>query len=824
MPSFIIELADIMPRHQELCGAKASNLGVVARKSRTAPGFCLMANAYFLALRQAGLQERILELADSVSGADARELEEVAGRIQGLFKELPLPAAVEEELRRGYEKLVGGKAEVKVAVRSSATAEDLPGASFAGQLESFLNLETWEQVKEAVIACWASLWSPRAMHYRLQKNLPHDQVGMAVIIQKMVPARVAGVMFTANPVTGSRRELYIEAVAGLADRLVQGQAAGEIYLFDKEKNFIISRRFEGDYPLLTDFALRQLAHEGKKLEYLFEECQDVEWAFYRDELYILQTRPITTLAEEEVQLPRPEEMTPIQREILVNIQERFPEPVLPLDAVVAKIYYLSLFHAYLELGFRVPPVDWRKVEQGIFPEYFVPPAIKAGWGRVFQLGKMLAGDLMKDWHYNEAAFDKYVQLMRQEMLKNFPMEIILQYLEDGLKDFQRANTFRYLLYIQYGFVYRWLGRLLRLFYGRTGEELFEDIVVGQPQATLAINRLLQEMAAAVREQPALKEFVLQHTPEEIGAGIRGLPGADRVLSLFADLMNRYGHREVSQGLGGIAAATWRDRPEVVWGMVKSLVRQEAPLPEDTQRARREAAEMRLKSLTARGWGRVLPLRKLFERMVDYSRRYTAFREDSHVYLTQAMLVFRTLFLAIGRQLKGKGYLQEEQDIMYLTYWEVRDLVQDLYSLKEVSRRGLAEKIRRRKQDYQARQKRWRQAVQEVPAKAEVLQGLAASRGRAKGPCRLVRHPGELERLQPGDVLVASATNPAWTPVFPMLAGLIVEHGSPLSHAAIIAREYGIPAVLGVKGATAVLRDGEEVTVDGTEGLVYREAR
>src|SRR5690606_9506318 len=154
----------------------------------------------------------------------------------------------------------------------------------------------------------------------------------------------------------------------------------------------------------------------------------------------------------------------------------------------------------------------------IFLEDFVPPAIKAGWGGVVLLGKMLAGELMKDWHYNEAAFAKYVQLELQEMLKSFPMEIILQYLEDGLKDFQRANTFRYLLYIQYGFVYRWLGRLLRLFYGRTGEELFEDIVVGQPQATLAINRLLQEMAAAVREQPALKEFVLQHTPEEIGAG------------------------------------------------------------------------------------------------------------------------------------------------------------------------------------------------------------------------------------------------------------------------------------------------------------------
>ncbi|HHW07165.1 MAG TPA: hypothetical protein GXX34_06515 [Clostridia bacterium] len=824
MPSFIIELADIMPRHQALCGSKASNLGVVARKSRTAPGFCLMTSAYFLALRQAGLQAQVIELANSVSEADPGELEQAARRIQSLIRGIGIPAEVEEELRQGYDKLVGGKKGVKVAVRSSATAEDLPGASFAGQLESYLNLETWEQVREAVVACWASLWSPRVMHYRLRKRLAHDQVGMAVIIQKMVPARVSGVMFTANPVTQSRREIYIEAVPGLAEQLVQGRAAGEVYIFDKEKNFVSSRRFHGDYPLLTDFALRQLAHEGKKLEYLLEDYQDIEWAFYNDELYILQTRPITTLGEEEFQLPRSEGMTPIQREILVNIQERFPEPVLPLDAVVAKIYYLSLFNAYLELGFHVPGVDWRKTEQGIFPEHFVPPAIKPGLKRVFSLGKMLAGDLMQDWQYNEAAFDKYVQLMQQDMLKSFPMEIVLQYLEDGLRDFQRANTFRYLLYIQYGFVYRWLGRLLRWLYGRAGQEIFEDIVVGQPQATLAINGLLHQIAAAVREQPALLEFVLAHAPEEIAAGIGRLPNAEPVLSLFGTLMDEYGHREVSQGLGGIAAATWRDRPEVVWAMIKSLVRQgpAASQPEDAQMTRRQEAEAKLDKLASSGWGRILPLRRIFDRMVDYSRRYTAFREDSHVYLTQAMLVFRTLFLAIGRQLTAKGYLQEAQDIMYLTYWEVRDLVQELYSLREVSRRALEEKIRRRKLEYEARKKRWSQAAgAEVPASSEVLKGMGASRGQATGPCRVIRQPEELDRLQPGDILVAASTNPAWTPVFPMLAGLIVEHGSPLSHAAIIAREYGIPAVLGIKGATRLLRDGEQVSIDGSEGLVYR---
>lgn len=824
MADLIIELADIMPRHLAVCGSKATNLGVIARKSRTAPGFCLVTTAYFQSLRKSGLQDQVNQLANSVSGDSLEELELVSQQIRNLIKGIDLPDDVEEALRRGYHKLTRGEEGVKVAVRSSATAEDLPTASFAGQLESYLNRENWQQVKEAVINCWASLWTPRAMHYRLQKKLAHEDVGMAVIIQKMVPAQVSGVMFTANPITHSRREMYIEVVPGLAEELVQGQASGEIYTFDKEQNFVSSCRFKGDYPLLTDFAIRQLAHEGKKLEYLFEDYQDVEWAFYNDELFILQTRPITTLTEEELKLPRLDRMTPIQREIFVNIQERFPEPALPLDTVVAKIYYLSLFNAYFELGFHVPLVDWRKTEQGIFPEYFTPPAIKPSLRRIFSLGKMLAGDLMKEWQYNEAAFDKYVQLMQQDMLKNFPMEIILEYIEDGLKDFQRANTFRYLLYIQYGYTYRWLKKLLQLFYGQVGQEILEDIVVGTPQATMEINRLLQDIAHLIRKQPEVKEFVLTHSSEEIAAEISRLPNTDQIMLVYDTLMHQYGHREVSQGLGGIGAATWQDRPEIVWGMIKSLVRQEPEVPyqENVHTDRGKEAEAKLSALVSKGWGRVIPLRKIFGSLVDYSRRYTAFREDSHVYLTQAMQVFRTLFLSIGRRLVEKGYLQEEQDIMYLTYWEVRELIQDLYSLKGVSRRSLEERLRERKQHYLERKKRWnQQTISEVPDGETVLHGIGASRGLATGFCRIIQHPGELDRLQPGDILVALSTNPSWTPVFPMLGGLIVEHGSPLSHAAIIAREYGIPAVMGVKGVTRLLHDGEQVSIDGSRGLIYR---
>lgn len=826
MDELIIELTDINPRHLVICGSKATNLGVLARRSRTASGFCLITTAYFQALSQSEKSEEFRRLTNQLTGKNIDELGDISASIQALIKELPLPEEIERTLYKAYKSLLKGREGVKVAVRSSATAEDLPSASFAGLLESYLNQENWQQVKEAVIACWASLWTPRVIHYRLQKEMNHEEAGMAVIIQEMVPAQASGVMFTANPLTHSRQEIYIEAVSGLADDLVQGQVSGEIYTVDKESLSVTSRSNLGGHPLLTDFSLRQLAHEGKKIEALFGDYQDVEWAFHNEELFVLQTRSITTLAEEELTFMLPEKTTEIQAEIFTNIQERFPEPILPLDAVTAKIYYLSLFAAYGELGFSVPLVDWHRVEQGIFPEHFSPPAIKKSWHRVFHLRKMLKGDLMQEWKDNEASFERYVKLMDQEILKSFPMEIILEYLEDGLKDFQRANTFRYLLYIQYGSVYKLLARLLKLFYGEEGQELLEDIVAGHPQITMEINRALEQLAQSINKDDEIRQLVLTTAADELAEIFADLDSAQEINRSFGLFLQQHGDREVSQGLGGIGALTWRDKPEVVWGMIKGLVLQEGSVEEQhrLQLERQQKAERRLAELTAIGWGRVLPFKKIFDSLVDYSRRYTAFREDSHFYLTQAMSVFRTLFLNIGRQLTKKDYLEKDQDIMYLTFWEVKELVLDIYNLQEVSRRELKENLKERRNYYNERKSKWiLRDSQGIKDAGEVLQGVGASRGQVRGTCRVITDPAELYRLKPGDILVAQSTNPSWTPVFSIIGGLVVEYGSALSHAAIIAREYGIPAVMGVSSVTKVLADGVEIAIDGSKGLVILEA-
>jgi len=480
MDELILWLPDIKFRHQPIFGSKAVNLGVIARELRTPAGFCLSAAAYQNTLKQAGVLKQISALVENVESKDLESLNQVSQEIFHLMENIKLPPEIAAELEKAYDDLVKDRSRVYVAVRSSATAEDLPSASFAGQLESFLNLASFSQTVEAVKRCWASLWTARAIHYRFQRGIGQTNIAMAVIIQEMVPAQAAGVMFTANPISGSRKEFYIEAVKGLGEGLVLGKMNADRYLVLKDGFFITSKETVEKDSYLNDFQIKILCDFGAKLEFMYQDYQDIEWALYKGELFILQTRPITTLDDEEPEFPDENKMTPIQKEVWINVNERFPEPILPIDGIIAKIYYLSLFNAYQELGFSVPYVDWHQVEQGLFPEFFVPPAIKPNLLRPIKFWKTVNWNIEAQWENNEKAFNRYLKLLKDPLLKDFPLEIIMEYLEDSLKDFQRTLTFRYLLYIQYGALYNVLARLFAFFYGKSSQRILEGLVVGHP--------------------------------------------------------------------------------------------------------------------------------------------------------------------------------------------------------------------------------------------------------------------------------------------------------------------------------------------------------
>ncbi|MGI6684180.1 MAG: PEP/pyruvate-binding domain-containing protein [Bacillota bacterium] len=824
MDEMILWLPDIKFRHQVSFGSKAVNLGVIAREMRTPPGFCLSSAAYFQTLKSLGILKKITNMAEEVQGESLDKINEVSQDIFQEFANLDLPEAIEAQLKDAYDQLRKGSEHFLVAVRSSATAEDLPSASFAGQLDSFLNIESYPDMITAIKKCWASLWTPRAIHYRYQKGIGQSNIAMAVIVQEMIPAQAAGVMFTANPITNSRKEFYIEAVKGLGEGLVLGEKNADRYIVEKETLHIISKETIENYPYLTDFQIKTLADHGAKLEFMYEEYQDIEWALYRGEIYLLQTRPITTLEDEEPVTIHSDKMTKIQKEIWTNINERFPEPILPIDGMIVKIYYLSLFNAYKNLGFTVPYVEWRRVEEGNFPEFFVPPAIKIRPTRLFKVKKATGWDIEREWKENEAAFDKYLRLLKDESIKQFPLEIIWEYVEDALRDLQRALTFRYLLYIQYGTMYNLLSRLLTFLNKEEGQVILEGLLSGQNHMTGEVNTKLMELALKAKINPAVKHMIISQEAGRLESALGEIDDGREFLYDFQDFLNKYGDRELSQGLGGLAAPTWRERPEIVWGMLKGILiaDENSYLHQDNMPERRKEAEEKLRQLTGKGLFRLLTLGSFSEKLISSARKYNAFRENSHFYLTQAMTVFRTLFLEMGRRLVRRGLLDHEEKIMYLTFFEVKDLIYALYSHQKVSKLEMAEKINSRMQKQERRRKRWSgRKIKVAEQGVNVLSGIGASSGVISGPCKIITDPRDFARLRPGDILVAQYTNPAWTPVFSFIGGLVVEYGSTVSHAAIIAREYGIPAVMGVRGITGILEDGEKVTIDGSRGLVQR---
>lgn len=825
MSNLIKWLPEIRLSEQEDFGSKAANLGFLSSKlGRTPQGFCLKAKAYFSAVSESGLTIEIENLARKAEGKQLSEINPISDEIMKLVKSIDIPQELETEIKSFYDELISETQDVGVAVRSSASSEDLPSASFAGQLESYLNIGSFPDLLDAIRNCWASLWSPRVIHYRYQKGIGQLKAGMAVIVQIMVPAQVAGVMFTANPINNSRDEYYIEAVKGLGESLVLGETNADRYVVNHASLEIISKHIVETSPFLDDLAIKRLANEGKKINFMYDLHQDVEWAYYRGEIFLLQTRPITTLEDEEPSIVNKQTLNPIQKDILTNVNERFPDPILPMDGIIAKLYYKSLFDAYKNLGFKVPDMDWTKVEKGLFPEFFVPPAIEPKIGRFLKYKELLKFKVDSLWSENEEILNHYLTLLKKVEQKDFPLEVTLEYLQDALKDFERALTLRYIIYIQYTQLYKTLSRLLESLYGEEGKSLCEDLVAGSPQITMELNEKLVGLASLAIKLN-LDDLLLKSSDNEVLGLLQKKEDGDRFLISLTNFLDTYGDRELSQGLGGIATTTWREKPEVVIGMLKGMLASESlHLPSnETLHGRQQKAKETLASLKPRGLLKFFPHSNWINRLVEASKEYNSFRENSHYYLTQVMTVLRSLFLTIGGKLVKRGILDDREDIMYLTYFEFRDLVYSLYNCQKISKLEMDDTIIARKERQKRRQKKWGNRHIVIDAEGlNILKGVGASSGKVSGPCRIIKKYEDLSLLKPGEILVAQQTNPAWTPVFSFIGGVVVEYGGAISHAAIIAREYGIPAIMGIEGVTSILQDGEILTLDGRKGLVQRE--
>lgn len=842
-----LDLCDVRRADLGLCGGKASALGeLISRGFDVPPGFCLTTASYELAEQAAGLPELVAAL----SAAGTEHLPRAAEAIRTALEEAPVPEAVAHAAVLSYEAMDAPA----VAVRSSATAEDLPTASFAGQQETVLGVVGTTALLDAVRTCWASLWSDRAVSYRAANGIDHRSVCLAVVVQRMVDADVAGVMFTANPVTGDRGEVVIEASEGLGESIVSGRVTPDRYVVGKRWGRVRERRIGQrelairvrsgggteevvrtevaggpSAPVLADPVLRRLMRLGVALQRAAGAPQDVEWTWAGGRLVVLQSRPITALHD---RVPA----TRINRMRAGINLEMLPIRPYPLDLAFLEGLEAHLWPAMFgSLGVQADLIGSAlTVEDGV--------VLKAGpWGPRLtpRLAVTVPLAMWRSRHVDVSRWQEDDLLRRaRELVRSLEARDLrtLGWQEVLATEEQAFDVMTLTGGLRGRYLPAAIRDVARLFLLLTLAGRREDLVTllsGVETKTLRVNRALEALAAQVRSTSALavlfeKEWAgtdgraLLATLER-AAEAPEAPEGQKFLESFRAMVDELGHRENVLLLA--SQPTWKDAPEIPLGLVRALVAEppEAPPPGP---APWEAARDRLLATTVLGSG---PLRRRFLHALDKAREFPRLREDTHYDIALGHPVVRRAWFELGRRLAAAGALDESEDVLHLLREElaVAGDIPDAVGADDAGdvgdRSDLRTRVARRKHRRAALGDRLPPVQLAVPATLApadaLISGVPASPGVAEGPVRIVSGPSAFGALEAGDVLVAPFTNPSWTPLFQRAAAVVVEAGSAVSHAAIVAREYGIPAVMSAAGAMSLLHDGQRVRVDGTRGTI-----
>ncbi len=824
-----------------LAGGKGANLGELCRAGFDVPrGFVITTAAYDLLLQTGDLQARLRQELDSIDIADPTSVAHVSASMQAAILETLIPEPLAAEILDEYHHLGRGA----VAVRSSATAEDLPGAAFAGQQETFLNVLDEQSLLEAVKACWASLWSERALLYRARQNVDQASVRLAVVVQCMVPADAAGVMFTANPVSGSTGELVIDASPGLGEAVVGGMVTPDHFVLEKRRRRLVEHQpgrrevivhpkpgggteqiipagGAASAPALPMPAVRQLALLGLAIENHYRSPQDIEWAWQADStnvgrLFVLQSRPMTAL-------PKLIKVNPVMRQVIPMLIEMLPERPYPLDMTTfTTAVERAIGNLLVELvGNSAPDPSSILVEEDGVVVRFEPPAVHPS--PLMLIHPWLA--LWRNRHYDPAKWQDdpiLAEVIRragelaQRDLHSLTWKQNLDIIHEALALAPQAMELRqrYLPRALAGLA----GLLLLLKLAGRGA-YFGKLISGIENKTTETNHRLDELAAEIRRDPALYELFSRTPAGELRPALEQIPAGRAFLEDFAGFLERYGHRELALT---ISQGAWKDQPEAVLNILKVLAAAE-PGVKDGSEVWIEARDTLLGHSVLRLW----PFRTLFLGAVADARSLFQIREDTHFYATLIQPPLRRVAKELGRRLQEAGALVSADEVFNLRLEELEQLgenwppaaetlaqVRALVARREAKRRSLAATPL-----VDPRLFATRRAAS--PGETVLLQGSPGSPGVARGPVRVIHDSTEFGRLLPGEVLVAPATNPAWTPLFQRAAAVVVDTGGVASHAAIVAREYGVPAVMGTVDGTRQLIDGQRVQVDGDRGLVLK---
>jgi rifampicin phosphotransferase len=857
---YVLGLEEIDKTQVALAGGKGANLGELSRIEgvRVPPGFCVTTDAFRRIMTTVPRADDQLDRLSRLDPGDRDAIRVLSAQIRRAVEEIAIPDDLAAAITRSVTRL-GEQA--AYAVRSSATAEDLPAASFAGQQDTYLNVVGPDAVLQHVSRCWASLFTERAVTYRLHSGFGHGQVHMAVVVQRMLFPQAAGVLFTADPVTSNRKVVSIEASFGLGEALVAGLVNPDVYkVRDGDvvarsvaaKQFAVQASPSGgtrelaiepsrqQLPALTDAQIVRLAQLGRRIEAHFGRPQDIEWCLAGDEFQVVQSRPITTL------FPVPA-VSDEANHVYVSVghQQMMTDPMKPLGL---SVWQLTAGRPMSVAGGRLfvdvtqdlaSPASRARIvnalgrsdpligdalqtilergdfiltrpdeEPGGVPADSAPalieadPAIPAG---LVERGQASIATLKRDIQTKSGpALLDFILADIQELKRTLFDPHSIQVIMAGMQ-----STW-------------WLNERLQAWLGE--KNAVDTLTQSVPDnVTSEMGLALLDVADVIRPHPDVVAFLQHVDHENFLDELPALAGGREARDAIQAYLGKYGMRCV--GEIDITRPRWSERPTTLVPMILGNIKNFEPgagrrrFEQGRQQAREKEQELLTRLRAQPDGGRKA---EEAERMIGRIRAFTGYREYPKYHMVSRYFLYKQALLQDAERLAAAHVLRERDDIFYLTFGELHDVVRT----NQVS----DQLIREREDAFRSYQALTPPRVLtsdgeavagtyrgvEVPAGA--LTGLPVSAGTVEGRARVILDMADAD-LEAGDILVTAYTDPSWTPAFVAITGLVTEVGGLMTHGAVIAREYGLPAVVGVEHATRLIRDGQRIRVHGTDGYV-----
>lgn len=871
MSSFVLGFHDIDRTQRMVVGGKGANLGELSRVEgiRVPDGFCISTKAF---KRIVGETTPVYELLDQLAllkVEDRDKIGKLSGEIRRVIKGIAIPKDIREEITRYLLRL--GE-ETAYAIRSSATAEDSPMASFAGQQDTYLNIIGNEAILKHISKCWASLFTERAVTYRMQNGFDHRKVHLSVVVQKMVFPQAAGILFTADPVTSNRKVLSIDASFGLGEALVSGLVNPDIYkvrnskVIDKKistKKLVIYALKDGgteeqkilpdcqNRQVLTDEQILQLEGLGKKIEEHFGSPQDIEWCLVYDTFYFVQSRPITTL------YPIPE-ANDQENHVYVSVghQQMMTDPIKPLG--------VSFF-------LLTTPAPMRKAGGRLFVD--VTRHLASPGRREILLdtqGPFLGqhDPLIRDALINitERGFIKSLPVDKDEpstgqndkgmsstgfptQIENDPVivsdlikcsQTSIEELKQNIQNKSGSDLFDFILddlqqlkkimfdpqnmgvIITAMNASSWINEKMNKWLGeKNASDILSQSVPNNITSEMGL--ALLDVADVIRPYPELIKYLQHEKDDNFLDELVKYNGGQEAQEAISTYLKKYGMR--CAGEIDITKTRWSEKPAALVPIILSNIKNFEPdasyrIFEEGRRVALQKERELLERLEQLPDGK----RKAQEtkRMISLMRHFIGYREYPKYGMINRYFVYKQALLKEAEKLVQADVIHEKEDIYFLTFEELHEVVRTNKLDYQI--------ISQRKDEYKLYEKLTPPRVitsdgeiiageykrENLPVQA--IAGLPVSSGVIEGRARVIVNMEDAD-LEDGDVLVTSFTDPSWTPLFVSIKGLVTEVGGLMTHGAVIAREYGLPAVVGVESATKLIKDGQRIRVDGTKGYV-----